>query len=66
MRHADSMPGGDRVRPSSATPCLPLAFTRSAGHRAAAEAIRSGDAPAAAMTAHIDLVSDVPLLADED
>ena len=39
-----------------------------AGHRAIAEAIRAGDAPAAAaaVTAHIDLVSDVPLLADED
>lgn len=39
-----------------------------AGHRAIAEAIRAGDAPAAAaaMTAHIDLVSDVPLLADGD
>jgi GntR family transcriptional regulator, transcriptional repressor for pyruvate dehydrogenase complex len=39
-----------------------------AGHRAIAEAIRSGDAPAAAaaMTAHIDLVSDVPLPADQD
>ncbi|WP_198588370.1 FadR/GntR family transcriptional regulator [Geodermatophilus chilensis] len=38
-----------------------------AGHRAIAEAIRAGDAPAAAaaMTAHIDLVSDVPLLADD-
>ena len=37
-----------------------------AGHRAIAEGIRAGDAPAAAMTAHIDLVSDVPLLADGD
>ena len=38
-----------------------------AGHRAIAEAIRSGDAPAAAaaMTAHIALVSDVPLLVDD-
>ena len=39
-----------------------------AGHRAIAEAIRAGDEPAAAaaMTAHIELVSDVPLLADDD
>jgi GntR family transcriptional repressor for pyruvate dehydrogenase complex len=38
------------------------------GHRAIAEAIRAGDAQAAAaaMTAHIELVSDVPLLADDD
>ncbi len=36
--HADSMPGGDRVRARSAP----------------------------AMTAHIELVSDVPLLADDD
>jgi GntR family transcriptional repressor for pyruvate dehydrogenase complex len=37
------------------------------GHRAIAEAIRAGDpqAAAAAMTAHIELVSDVPLLADD-
>jgi GntR family transcriptional regulator, transcriptional repressor for pyruvate dehydrogenase complex len=37
-----------------------------AGHRAIAAAIRAGDGPAAAaaMSAHIDLVSDVPLLAD--
>jgi GntR family transcriptional repressor for pyruvate dehydrogenase complex len=37
-----------------------------AGHRAIAEAIPAGDAPAAtaAMTAHIGLVSDVPLLTD--
>jgi GntR family transcriptional regulator, transcriptional repressor for pyruvate dehydrogenase complex len=35
-----------------------------AGHRAVAGVIRAGDAAAAAMTAHIDLVSDVPLLAD--
>ncbi|WP_209307601.1 FCD domain-containing protein [Geodermatophilus sp. DF01_2] len=39
-----------------------------AGHRAIAEAIRARDAPAAAaaMTAHLDLVSDVPLLAGGD
>jgi DNA-binding FadR family transcriptional regulator len=37
-------------------------------HRAIAEAIRARDAAAAAaaMTAHIDLVSDVPLLADDE
>ena len=43
-----------------------MACIRSAGPRAIAEAIRAGDAPAAAaaMTARIDLVSDVPLPAD--
>jgi len=39
-----------------------------AGHRAIADAVRAGDpdAAAAAMLAHIELVSDVPLLATED
>jgi len=39
-----------------------------AGHRAIADAVRAGDpdAAAAAMLDHIELVSDVPLLATED